>query len=154
MAKHEHVHDENCNHEGHSHAAPDAKVQEKYSELQSTHMRIKQVQEQLYALESQAMQVVETKTNLDELKQVAKETVILAPIAQGMFVKAKLLEPDSIIVHAGSDAFMPKTTEEAKKMLSEQSGHIKKAQDELNAYLKQYTQEAQMLEKEIMQMMK
>jgi len=142
MANNEHNHE------------PNPKMQEKYSALQNIQMRMKQVQEQLYALEGQEMQAVETQANLDELKAVEKETVILAPIAQGMFVKAKLQEPGQIIVHAGSDTFLPKTADDAKKMLSEQIGNIKKAQAELNSYLAKYTMEAQSLEKEIMQMMK
>jgi len=130
------------------------KAQQKYAELQMIAAQMKQLQEQLEVLDNQSKDNLKIQANLEELQQVKEDTEIKAPIAPGIFIKAQIKEPGKVLVNVGGNTLVPKTTEDAKKLLETQLTDIRKVHKEITSHLGKLTQEAQAREGELLILMK
>ena len=59
-----------------------------------------------------------------ELSKLKKGDTMLAPLASGIFVKAKLEDNKEVRVNVGSNTVVTKSVEDAVKMLQEQEAEI------------------------------
>ena len=108
-------------------------IRQKYVELQMAAEQMKQMQAQLQALEAKSAELEANMQSFEELKG-QKSAELLAPIAEGIFLKAELKNEEEVIVNAGAGVCVRKSVEEAKKMLLER-------RDELNDYVRELTQQ-------------
>lgn len=125
------------------------KLQQKYLELQLIDQRIRNVQKQLQALDSQIIELVITKQSLDELGDVEIGSETLSPMASGIFIKADIKDKDELIVNVGSNVAVSKSRDEVKELISKQLDEVKKIQGELLAELQRLAVEAQKIESEL-----
>ena len=130
------------------------KAQQMYSELQMIAGHMKQLQEQLEALEGQVLDNNKTQTNLEEIKNVEENTDIFAPVAAGIFIKAQIKDTKNVIVNVGGNTMVPKTTDAAKALLTEQLSEIRKVQHEITEQMAKLTKEAQVKEAQLVDLMK
>ncbi len=109
--------------------------------------QIKQLQQQLQAVEQTITDLDSLNFGLDDLKgKIGKE--ILAPFGRGIFVKAKLLS-EKLTVDVGGKNFVIKDIPQTKEIIQEQIKKLEDAKKELNDNLERIGNGAQkMIEKQ------
>ncbi len=101
--------------------------------------QIKQIQEQLGAIEQAILDMSQIKMGLDEIKGKKGEE-IMAPIGRGVFIKAKLLS-EELTVDIGGKNFVGKSVDETKKLIEGQIEKLKGIKGELEMELEKINQE-------------
>lgn len=124
-------------------------IQTKQIEMQIIGSQIAQMQKQIQQIDNNMMEMEFIKSNLDDLKNMKKGSEMLAPIANGIFVKANLKETDEFIVNVGGNTLVKKGTEQTKKLLQEQVEEITKSRKELMNSLVTLGKKAESIEKEL-----
>lgn len=121
------------------------KQQELIYKLSIFEQQIRQIQEQIQAVEKAIVEISSLSIELDEINgKEGKE--ILASIGKGIFAKAKLVS-DELIVGIGAGNFIKKSIPETKKIIERQIEKLEEAKKELNSNL-------EMMGREIEEMMK
>ena len=134
-------------------SSKDEILKDKYAELRMASVQIKQLQQQLEALDEKRQELENAITSLDSLKGSQKKAKMLAPITEGMFVSATLESSDELIVNVGGNVCVRKTVEEAKGMLKERLQDVSGYQENMLEELNKLTDQAAGLEGELGQMM-
>lgn len=129
-------------------------LQTKYIELQLIDQQMAQLQKQLQQLDSSLLEIEFIKISLDDFKKIKKGSEILAPIANGIFVKADLKENDELIVNVGGNVTVAKSVEDTKKLLTEQADEIAKTRNELMHNLIHLDEHARKIEEELKKLAK
>ena len=107
----------------------DQQQQELLFKLSMSEQHIRQLQQQLQAVEESIMELKSLDFGLDEIRgSIGKE--ILAPLGRGIFVKAKLLSED-LTVDVGSKNLVKKSVPETKKIIKEQTEKLQEIKKEL-----------------------
>ena len=86
--------------------------------------QIRNLQEQMQAVEKASLDLESINLGLDEIKN-GKDKEILAPIGRGIFVKTKLIS-DELTVDVGGKNFVTKDVDSTKELIQKQ---IKKLDD-------------------------
>lgn len=87
---------------------------------------VKQVKKHIENLQEEVMQLRENKAKLEELKKEIFEFTkkgkgeILAPITDGLFVKAQVADSNTFYVNVGDGVVVEKTAKQANDLMSEQ----------------------------------
>ena len=127
---------------------PNQKQQEIIYKFSIFEQQMRQIQEQLQAVEQGIIELNELNKGLEELKG-KKGDEILAPVGRGIFAKAKLLSED-LIVDIGGKKFVKKTIPKTKEMVDNQIKRLEdvyeqltKSLDDLNAEVMKLIGEAE-----------
>lgn len=120
--------------------------QTKYLQLQMLDQQIRQIQQYMQTFEQQLVEIRSVIDSLNELSKLKKGDVMLAPIASGIFVKAKLEENNEVRVNVGTNTVVTKTTEGAIKMLQEQEAEIAQYRSDTLAKMDELVKQAEALQ--------
>ncbi len=95
--------------------------------------QIRQIQEQLQAVENAIFEMDIIDSGLGEIEGKTGEE-IMAPIGKGIFVKAKLLS-EELTVDVGDKHFIKKTIPDTQKLIRDQVENLGKMKNELEKSL-------------------
>ncbi|MEK6895536.1 MAG: prefoldin subunit alpha [Nanoarchaeota archaeon] len=109
--------------------------------------QIRQLQEQMHAVEQGIMDLEMLGSGLEELKE-GQGREILAPIGRGIFVKSKVID-EKLTVDIGGGNFVKKDIDETKQILNKQIEKLKNVKDELNNAMENMSEELEKLMKEV-----
>ena len=101
--------------------------------------QIRQLREQLQAVEQGVSEISILNLGLDDLKS-GRDKDILASVGKGIFAEAKLTS-DKLIVDVGNKNFVKKTIPETQETIREQITKLNDVKKELNEHLEMYTKE-------------
>ncbi len=87
--------------------------QNRYVQLQIIDQQAKQLQQYLQVFDQQLMEIKSVTDSLQELSKLKKGDSILAPLASGIFVKARLDDNSEVRVNVGSGTVVTKTIDDA-----------------------------------------
>jgi len=124
-------------------------LQEKYMELQVLDQQMQQFQQQIQQLDEQIMELAYTKQSLDELKETKKGTDIFVSVSPGIFAKAKIEDPDDLLVNVGSNTSVKKSIEGTKKIIDEQQKELANVHVQLNQSVQKLANKAMEIEKDL-----
>lgn len=124
-------------------------IQTKQIELKMIDYQLRQLQGQLQQLDNDLMEIEMIRTNLDDLKNSKKGSEILAPIANGLFVRADLKENDEVLVNVGGNVTVKKNVEESKGILKERIEEVSKIRKELLEAMEKLGKQAMVMEEEL-----
>lgn len=113
--------------------------QELIFKLSMYEQQIRQLQQQLQAVEQGIIEMANLNLGLDELVD-SKNKEILAPIGRGIFVKTKLLS-EELTVDIGEKNFVKKSIPDTKKIIQEQLQKLEEVKKELNKNLDMISEE-------------
>lgn len=122
--------------------------QDKYVQLQMVDQQARQLQQYLQTFDQQLLEIRSVITSLNEFAKLKKGDSILAPIANGIFVKAKLEESHEVRVNVGNNTVVTKTIEGAVKMLEGQEAEINQYRSDVLAKFDELLKQAEALQKE------
>ena len=86
-------------------------------------------------------------TTITALKDEPSGTETLVPIGFGSFVKANLINTDTIVVGIGAGVSVEKNIDDAKSFLEKRKDELTKYQEQLNNTIAKLAQELQNIEK-------
>lgn len=129
-------------------------LQELYINLQLLGNAIKQLQQQIQALEQNAVDLEIVKSSLDELAGVSVDSPILVPIADGIFFKASLQDNEELIVNVGGNIAVKKRLPDAKEYINERIEEIKNNREEMINQLNSILGQTQKLQEKFNSMVK
>lgn len=96
-------------------------------ELKQKYMQFKMMQEQLEKLQEHAEMLKQrnselelTSESLKEIEKTKANTEILAPLADGIFMKTELKDNQKLILNVGADVIVEKDVPEVLKLIEEQ----------------------------------
>jgi len=134
--------------ESHSHDDGRQAEQNKYVQLQMVDQQARQLQQYLQTFDQQLLEIRSVITSLNELAKLKKGDSILAPIANGIFVKAKLEDSQEVRVNVGNNTVVTKTIDNAIKMLEGQEAEINQYRSDVLAKFDELLKQAEALQKE------
>lgn len=137
---------ESQNHDHHDHDKQSE--QNKYIQLQVVDQQARQLQQYLQTFDQQLLEIRSVITSLNELAKLKKGDSILAPIANGIFVKAKLENNQEVRVNVGNNTVVTKTIESAVKMLEGQEAEINQYRSDVLAKFDELLKQAEALQKD------
>jgi prefoldin alpha subunit len=125
------------------------KLQEKYVQLQLVSMQIKQIEEQLEAIDQRAMEMIHLKDSLGRYGGLKKGTKSFVPVGQGIFTEASLGETNEVLVNVGAGVIVKKPIADAEETISNQMNQLNDITAELGENLKALAVKAHQLELEL-----
>lgn len=98
---------------------PQAVLQKLYSEQQMLESNIRLLQQHIELIQASLTSYRAGYGVLDALKEKAVDEAMLMNVGGGIFVEAKVVDPQKVIRSIGSDVRIVQTTDEAKTQISE-----------------------------------
>jgi len=93
--------------------------------MQKMATQYRQLEEYIKRIDSASEELENTKEGLNEFEKLKGNEEILAPIAQGIFVKAKMTDEKRVTINVGNNVMSDKTIPEALKLLKKQEDEMK-----------------------------
>lgn len=122
-------------------------MNQEQAELQVLNSNAQLIAEQLNRIESGLAEIEFLKNNLNELKNVKKDTEILSPVSSGIFAKARLNENNKLLVNVGNSVVVEKTIEQTKELLDERINEMIEAREKMMDQMKKIQERLVKLEK-------
>ena len=101
--------------------------------------QIRQMQQQIKAVDDGIVELESLNIDLDDMK-ISEGKEILAPIGRGIFAKAKLVS-EEFLVDVGDRNFVKKSVDETKTMIKRQVEKLQEIRKELDVGLEQLSKE-------------
>ena len=124
-------------------------LQQKYMEYQMMEQQFKHMQEQLEKFDQQVGEISMISQQLEELKDCKKGSDTLVPVANGIFIKGKIVDTDEVIVNVGAGVAVKKTVDETKTLLQSQGDEIENYKMQVAAQIEMMHKKKAELEKEL-----
>jgi len=132
-------------------------IKEIYYNYQELNANLKFISDQLEYLNSDQIGISITKKTLDALKETKSGEEIILPIGNYAFIKARIENPNVILISIGKDVLVEKNIDEsmayirkieednlrAKNILEDQSKQIKEQIDKITPILEKYIKESE-----------
>lgn len=115
--------------------------QELIFKLSIFEQQIRQLQQQINAVDEGIIELGELDFGMDELKK-SKGKEILAPVGRGIFIKAKV-ESEELTVDIGQKTFVKKSVSDTQETIRKQIEKLKEVREELNKNLEEIGREAE-----------
>ena len=125
--------------------------EQKYELLQLLDQQLKQTQKQIKTMRVQQENLIDGMRALDELDKVPTGSEILVPITGGVFLKATLVEKDTVTVNIGAQTAVQKSRKDARGLLEEQFKEIESVVEQLANDFKELYVQAQKIQGEVAQ---
>ena len=99
-------------------------LQNKYMQLQMLEQQTSQMQQHIEQMDQQAAELVQVAENLREIQDVKEGTAILVPMAGGVFVRAKIDEPEHVLINVGASSTVQKPIHAAVSLVENQLNEL------------------------------
>lgn len=129
--------------------ADEKNIEEKYVQLQMLQQQAEQITSYVEKLQGQHQELDASIEALQGLQKTSVNTEILAPIANGIFVKAELKDVQKLIVNVGSEVTVEKNIPEVIALLEEQKEKIIKNIAEAETISQQLQQQGRKMYQEL-----
>ena len=95
------------------------------------------LQKEINVLTSYVEQLTLTMTTIENIRKGEGKEEILVPVGSRTFIKAKLVDPNKVIIHLGADVAAEKTLDDAQNLLEERLGEVQEVLNERRKLLDQ-----------------
>ena len=112
-------------------------LQEKYMEFKVVQEQIEKISQHVEYLNTQFSEIESSKEALEELAKTAIGSELLAPVANGIFLKTKLASTQNLLVNVGADTIVEKTIPQVLELLEAQSSQITQKIAEVEQFLQE-----------------
>ena len=124
-------------------------VKAKFQEFQILQKHIEHLSEQAEAMSQQHMELEISKAAVQEIGNATVNQELLAPVANGIFIKGELKDTQKLVVNVGSDVTVERTVDEVVVLLEEQERKIMAKMGEAQEILEQLQAQAMALFEQI-----
>lgn len=130
------------------------KIEELYIELKIMEQQIKAMQEHIKMISTHIGEIETTKENLKSFGKIQINSEILASIAPGIFLKARLIDNQELAVNVGGGIVVKKSINEVTSMLDRQLAELHIARERAVLELQNLGAKAESIERSIIQAQK
>ena len=103
-------------------------------------------QQNLNLIDNSLSELKMVNKSLDEIKETKKNSDVFVPIGLDSFIKAKITDPENVIVGIGADVAVKKTIEDAKKDIESRITELEKVKADNASNLEQVVSKLRELE--------
>ena len=125
------------------------KIKEKYMLFQNIQQQLEQLTQHMQILTQQNEELNISINAMDEISQTPPNNEILAPIANGIFLKTKLQDNKKFVVNVGSNVTVERTVEEVKALLEQQQTDITAQMAQVDTIMDQLSTQAMEIYQEV-----
>lgn len=118
-------------------------------EFQFLQQQLEKLNQHLETLQENVEEIEISIHAVEELGKTKMEQEILAPIANGVFLKAKLNDNQKLIVNVGADTTVEKTVPQVVKMLEEQYQNLQEKVKEVIGIMEEMNQQTRKIYQEV-----
>jgi prefoldin alpha subunit len=129
--------------------ADENQMKEKYMQFQMLQQQMEQVSQHLEMFNQQLSELDISINAVKELETAEKDNELLAPIADGIFFKAKLIDNQKLVVNVGSNVTVERTVPEVVVLLKEQKKETSKRMQEADEVMQHISKEAMKIYQEV-----
>ncbi len=129
--------------------ADEEQMREKYMQFQVLQQQMEQVSQHLEMFNQQLVELDISINAVQELEHAETDNELLAPIADGIFFKAKLIDNKKLIVNVGSNVTVERTIPEVVVLLKEQKEETSKRMQEADEVMQHISKEAMKIYQEV-----
>ena len=129
--------------------ADENQMKEKYMQFQMLQQQMEQVSQHLEMFNQQLAELDISISAVKELETAEKDNELLAPIADGIFFKAKLIDNQKLVVNVGSNVTVERTVPEVVVLLKEQKEETSKRMQEADEVMQHISKEAMKIYQEV-----
>ena len=123
--------------------------QQKFMEFRQLQEQIEQVTEHVQKLNQAVSEIEDTRNALLGLDKAEVGSELLAPIANGIFVKSELKDAQTLTVNVGADTVVEKTVDEVVGLLEKQQEQMKQKVVEAETVLQGFHEQAMKIYAEV-----
>ncbi|MBT4935972.1 prefoldin subunit alpha [Candidatus Woesearchaeota archaeon] len=98
--------------------ADEEQMKQLFMQFQTLQQNIEQLTEHVQKLHQQNAEIEESVTALKEFSETPKDTDVFAPIANGIFIKGKVVDNQKLLVNVGADTIVEKSVDDVTGMLA------------------------------------
>ncbi len=124
-------------------------IQQKYAYFQMLQQQIEQITQQVELMQQHTVDLEESSAAIEELAIAQVGGEVLAPIANGIFMKATLQESTTLLVNVGANTVVEKNSGQVLELLQEQKKELALRLVEAEEILQQLTNQAMKVYKEV-----
>ncbi len=125
------------------------KIKEKYMEMQLIEQQVQKMHKQIEAIEEQMEEIMGISASLSELAEVSKGSDALIPVANGIFIKAKIEDTSDVYMNVGSNTNVKKSLKEAVGLIDKQKEEMKEVRDHFINAIETFMEKAKETETEL-----
>ncbi len=129
--------------------ANEEQMREKYMQFQMLQQQMEQVSQHLEMFNQQLAELDISINAVKELETAEKDNELLAPIADGIFFKGKLIDNKKLVVNVGSNVTVERTIPEVIVLLKEQKEETSKKMQEADEVMQHISKEAMKIYQEV-----
>jgi len=100
------------------------RLRDKYLQFQNVQQQIEQITHHVEMMNHKNIELEVSIEAIRELEKTEKDNEVLAPIANGIFLKTSLMDNKTLIVNVGADVTVEKTSSEVIEILEQQKKDI------------------------------
>ncbi len=130
-------------------ATNEEQIQQKYMQFQMLQQQLEQISQHLELLNQQNAELDISINAVKELGETKVDNELLAPIADGIFLKGELKDNQKLVVNVGSNTTVEKSVPEVVDLLKKQKEDISKKMVEADAMMQEFSQQAMQLYQEV-----
>jgi prefoldin alpha subunit len=131
--------------------AQEEDMQQKYMQFQFLQQQMEEINQHLELLNQNLAELDISINAVKEIENTKPDTEILAPIANGIFLKAELKDNQKMIVNVGSDITVEKTPPQVVQLLEEQKNMIIQKMSETEVLSQELNKQAMKIFEEVQQ---
>jgi prefoldin alpha subunit len=131
--------------------AQEEDMQQKYMQFQFLQQQMEEINQHLELLNQNLAELDISINAVKEIENTKPDTEILAPIANGIFLKAELKDNQKMIVNVGSDITVEKTPQQVVVLLEEQKNMIIQKMSETEVLSQELNKQAMKIFEEVQQ---
>ncbi len=124
-------------------------LKKKYEKLKSYEEEARTLSKELDDIEDRSFRISQTIEALDKLSGEEEGSNALFPIADGIFVKGKLVDNSGLLVNSGSGTVVEKSVDETKQMLEKQSDEMEEYKQRIMSRMTSIDEKAYEIQYEI-----
>lgn len=110
---------------------------------------LEQIAEHQELLKQQVLELEQTEETLRELSKTTLENEILAPVANGIFIKSHLLDNKNVLVNMGAEVVCEKSIPDVLALLASQKTYLREKLEEVQELLEHLYHQIQQNKKRI-----
>ena len=123
----------------------EADIQEKVEYFQMMQQQLEQLTQHVELLQQHMVELEDSRSALEGLGKVELESELLAPIANGIFVKGKLVDSENLLVNVGLGVVVEKSVADVIILLDTQKRDLMSRIGEAQEVVEQLTQQSMKL---------
>jgi len=125
--------------------------QEKYLQFQMLQQQIEKITEHVELLNQQNAELDISKNAVSKIGETPVDNEILAPVANGIFIKAKLADNQKLVVNVGAETTVERSVKEVVVLLEEQHKELTNKIIEAETILQEMQSQAMKIYEEVKQ---